>query len=116
MCLNWSSDVHSKEHYCELGENYKEKMASRGLAEDDLPKECLSRAETSMLLTVSLEYERILLPNYHSSRGGEEEMRQHFATLLASDTFCSIDLEKVIDSPKWQFLFEPFDEALAVAE
>ena len=57
MGLNWSSDARSKEHYYDLGDNYFKKMASRGLIEDDLLEECLNRAETSMLLTVSLDLE-----------------------------------------------------------
>ena len=113
MGLKWTNGLSSKERYYELGEKYKEDMARRGLLEGDLPRECLSHAETNMLLVVSLEYERIMLPDHYSS-GGEEEMRQHFASLLASGIFCSVDLEKLIDSPKWHFLFEPFDEGLDV--
>merc|ERR1711937_357376 len=64
-----------------LVDEQKKKMAQRGLKDDDLPKKCLTRAETSMLLAVSLEYEKILLPGRHPA-GGEDEMREHFSELL----------------------------------
>lgn len=100
-----NSVISSKKRFNELGDWYAEKMAVRGLSEADFPKECLSHAETSMLLAVSLEYERILLPTHFSS-GGEDELRQQFES-LNSDVFCSVDLERVAESSKWHFLLEP---------
>merc|ERR1712029_54614 len=102
----------SKEYFYKLGERYKERMESRNLSEVDLPKQCLSQAETSMLLKVSLEYELMLLPDkYHDE--GEAEMRQHFATLIGNDVFCSVDVDRMLDGQKWQFLYEPFDMKVA---
>ena len=78
-----------KESYTyEVGDNYQDRL------EDNLPKECLSQAEKSMVLAVSLEYEKILLPDHYSSEG-EEETRRHFDMLLANDAFCSVDLERM---------------------
>mmetsp|Transcript_32942 Transcript_32942/g.62945 ORF Transcript_32942/g.62945 Transcript_32942/m.62945 type:complete len:520 (-) Transcript_32942:69-1628(-) len=113
MGLYRSGGVGFKERFYNLGDSSKEKMDRRGLAEEDLPKDCLDQSEMSMLLMASLEYERIMLSDYHSYRG-EEETRQHFAALVATDTFCSVDLNKVIESPKWKFLFEPMEEFLDV--
>jgi len=109
MGLNWNIGVGSKERFYTLGKNYKNKIDRRGLVEDTLPKECLSEAEKNMLLMVSLEYERIMLPDFHSSGGGEK-MREHFGTLVANGAFCSVDLDKLLDSPEWHFLFEAEDE------
>ena len=47
-----------------------------------------------MLLAVSLEHERILLPG-RCSVGGVDEMRELFAELLENDAFCSADLQRI---------------------
>lgn len=114
MGLQWNNGVRSMKSFYKLADIYEEKMTARGLVEDDIPEECLSRAEMSMLHMVSLEYERILLPSHRDSSQGEENMRQHFAALVASGAFCSVDLDKMVHSMKWQFLFEPLDETLAL--
>jgi len=112
MGLNRGSELTSMERIHEFAYRYEQKMAQRGLSEDDLPTECLSQAEMGILLKVSMEYERMLLPQHHSL-GGEEEMRERFAKLIASDTFCSVDLEMMLESLKWQFVLEPFDGVVA---
>ena len=91
--------------FTELGDRFKERMAAKGLVEDDLPKECLTKSEQTLLLNVSLAYEKILLPDSYAS-GGEEATRKHFAKTLANDNLCSVDLEGVLTDPKWSFLFE----------
>ena len=91
--------------FTELGDRFKERMAAKGLVEDDLPKECLTKSEQTLLLNVSLAYEKILLPDSYAS-GGEEATRKHFAKTLANDNLCSVDLERVLTDPKWSFLFE----------
>jgi len=88
----------------DLGDRFKERMTAKGLVEDDLPKECLSKSEQALLLNVSLAYEKILLPESYAS-GGEEATRKHFARALAGDKFCSVDLEDLVNNPRWDFLF-----------
>ena len=88
-----------------MGEKFKERMTAKGLKEEDLPKECLTNSEHSLLLSVSLAYEKILLPDSYAS-GGEEATRQHFAKTLANDKLCSVDLDEVLSNSKWNFLFE----------
>merc|ERR1712111_196785 len=105
MSNGGSNGQPSKDYFDELGQNYKERIESRKLSEVDLPKECLSQAETSMLLKISLEYESILFPDEYFG-AGEAEMRQHFATLIGNDVFCSVDVDRMLDGQKWQFLFE----------
>ena len=105
--LSWKD--HSKSNsiggYRELGEQFKKQMAAKGLFEHGLPKECLTDTELTLLLNVSLAYEKILLPKSYAS-GGEQAAREHFAKTLKKGKFCSVDLERVRVSPKWQFLFE----------
>ena len=84
-----------------IANELKEKLALGGLSENDLPKECLTTAEISLLLKVSLEFKRALLPNPSG-----EEIRHQFAELLARDAFCSVSLNRMIYSRSWQFLFE----------
>jgi hypothetical protein len=88
-----------------LGDRFKERMAAKGLSEDDLPKECLTDSEQTLLLNVSLAYEKILQPGSYAE-GGEYAMRLDFAKKLANDNFCSVDLDSVLMNPKWKFLFE----------
>jgi len=87
-----------------IAEKMKERMASRGLSENDLPIECLTKSEQEKLLSVSLAYEETLLPELYES-GGKEELRRHFAKFSTENRFCSVDL-KIVDDPKWAFLFE----------
>ena len=89
----------------DTADKFKERMAAKGMKEEDLPKECLTNSEQARLLNVSLAYEKVLLPESYAS-GGEEEMRQHFAETLANDKFCSVDIDEVSTNPKWHFLFE----------
>ena len=88
-----------------IGDRFNELMMSKGLTEHDLPRECLSNVEKSLLLRVSLEYERILLPDSFAS-GGEDATSQHFAEMSAADTFCSVDIDEVVANPKWTFLID----------
>jgi len=84
---------------------FKTRMTERGMTENNLPKECLSYAEQTLLLNVSLAYEKILLPAGYNS-GGEEALREHFAKTQAKDKFCSVDLKAVANGKEWKFLFE----------
>jgi len=96
-------------YFNEMGEIFKKRMTARGMNEDDLPKECLSKSEQTLLLNVSLAYENILLPDSYTS-GGEEAIRQHFGMMLAKDKFCSVDLDGVLSNSKWKFLFEYWNQ------
>jgi len=78
----------------DTAEKFKERMAAKGMKEEDLPKECVTNSEQARLLNVSLAYEKVLLPESYAS-GGEEEMRQHFTETLAKDKFCSVDIDEV---------------------
>ena len=89
----------------EWGDKFKERMTAKGLVEDDLPKECLTKSEQTLFLNVSLAYEKILRTDLYNS-GGKEAAMEHFAKTLAKDEFCSVDLEGVLGNPKWAFLFE----------
>ena len=89
----------------EWGDKFKERMTAKGLVEDDLPKECLTKSEQTLFLNVSLAYEKILRTDLYNS-GGKEAAMEHFAKTLAKDDFCSVDLEGVLGNPKWAFLFE----------
>ena len=109
MGLNWNRGITSKKQILDLGTKYVEKMDGIGLSETDLPQECLSPAETSMLLKVSLEYEEILLPDDGDDgliSTNKTDLQHHFATLLENGVFCSVDTDRIVDSPKWQFLFD----------
>ena len=66
MGISWSGGKGSNEKFYNLGDSFKEKMDGRGLLEKDLPKDCLNQAEMSMLLKASLEYEQIMVSEYHS--------------------------------------------------
>ena len=88
-----------------MGDRFQERMAAKGFVEDDLPKECLTKSEEASLLNVSLAYEKILLPESYAS-GGEDATKRHFFSALASGKFCSVDLEGVMEDPRWAFLFE----------
>lgn len=97
----YSKDV---KFFHETADRFKERMIAKGLVEDDLPKECLSKSEQGKLLGVSLAYEKILLPETFES-GGEVETQGHFSKLLMKNSFCSVDLN-IVNDPKWSFLFE----------
>ena len=100
-----SSEPVTMKTFTALGDRFKERMTEKGLAEDDLPKECLTDLEQTLLLNVSLAYEKILQPGSYASEGGDAT-RQHFAKKLANSNFCSVDLDGVLMNPKWSFLFE----------
>jgi len=101
--LRNNEDQNDKELFQKTAEKFKERMTSRGLVEDDLPKECLSKSEQQKLLRVSLAYEKILLPETYEA--GEVETKEHFAKLSTKNRFCSVDLN-IVNDPKWSFLFE----------
>ena len=89
----------------EIGDRFNKLMSSKGLTENDLPQECLSEREKSLLLAVSLEYERILLPDSYVS-GGKHATSQHFAEMLSTDSFCSVDIDAVLTNVNWTFLID----------
>jgi hypothetical protein len=95
--------------FSKVGEEFRKQMEVKGLVEDDLPKECLTEEELTLLLDVSLAYETILLPDSYAS-GGREATREHFARTLAAGQFCSVDINAVLMEPKWKFLFEKSEE------
>jgi hypothetical protein len=82
------------EGYRELEREFEKRMIAKGFFPHDLPKECLTETELTMLLNVSLAFEKILLPEYYAS-GGKRALREHFTETLKHDKFCSIDLEQV---------------------
>jgi hypothetical protein len=91
--------------FVDKGENFRKQMEVKGFVEDDLPKECLTKEELTLLLDVSLAYEKILLPDTYAT-GGSEATREHFAKTVAANKFCSVDIKAVLMDPKWKFLFE----------
>merc|ERR1712232_75469 len=95
---------HTKEAFQIEADEIKERMSAMGFNEGDLPKECLTEAEKEKLLSVSLAYERILLPKTYAL-GGEKKIKQQFADFSMNNLFCSVDLN-IIDDPKWAFLFQ----------
>jgi hypothetical protein len=102
-------DPLTMDRFSKVGEEFQEQMEAKGFVEDDLPKECLMEEELTLLLDVSLAYEKILLPDTYAS-GGSEATREHFAKTLAVDGFCSVDMQAVLMDPKWTFLFEKSEE------
>jgi hypothetical protein len=91
--------------FVDKGEKFRKHMEVKGFVEDDLPKECLTEEELSLLLDVSLAYEKILLPDTYAT-GGSEATREHFAKTVTANKFCSVDIKVVLMDPKWKFLFE----------
>ena len=91
--------------FFEEGEKFRKQMEANGFVEDDLPKECLTEEELTLLLDVSLAYENILLPDTYAT-GGNDATREHFAQTLAANKFCSVDTKAVLMDPKWKFLLE----------
>jgi hypothetical protein len=100
-----SLDPLTMDMFSKVGEEFQKQMEARGFVEDDLPKECLTKKELTLLLDVSLAYEKILLPDTYAS-GGSEATREHFGKTLAADKFCSVDIQAVLMEPKWKFLLE----------
>jgi len=103
--LHWEINKGSIEHFRETSHRMSELLISKGLSESDLPKECLSERESSLLLEVSLQYEQVLLPEVFRSHG-EKSLRRHFATMAVAGTFCSIDVYAIMNNKKWLFLME----------
>ena len=101
--------------FSEVGEKFRKRMEAKGFLEDDLPKECLTEEELTLLLDVSLAYENILLPDSYAT-GGRDATKEHFAKTLAAAKFCSVDTKAVLADPKWKFLFEWSGEEEAAAE
>ena len=100
-----SLDPLTMDMFSKVGEEFQKQMEAKGFVEDDLPKECLTKEELTLLLDVSLAYEKILLPDTYAS-GGSEATREHFGKTLAADKFCSVDIQAVLMEPKWKFLLE----------
>ena len=84
-----------------------DRMEEKALTKDDLPMECLSQREQSLLLNVSLAYEKLLLPQSYSN-GGKQIIQSDFSNAQAKKKFCSVDTNVVLSSIEWKFLFEPF--------
>ena len=102
---NTGSEI-SIEDFQKTAQKFQERMLAKGLKEDDLPKECLSEKEQQLLLGVSLEYERILLPGgSFEDSNGKDAMKKDFSKYATSGRFCSVDLS-IVKNPKWDFLFE----------
>jgi hypothetical protein len=99
-------DTVTMETFNEWGDKFKKRMTAKGLVEDDLPKECLTKSEQTLFLNVSLAYEKILRTDLYNS-GGKEATRHHFVKMHINDDFCSVDLEGVRRNPKWAFLLSP---------
>jgi len=94
---------HTKKEFQGEADVIKDRMSAMGFNEGDLPKECLTEAEKEKLLSVSLAYERILLPKTYAL-GGAQKIKQQFAEFSMNNLFCSVDLN-VLDDPKFAFLF-----------
>ncbi len=93
------------ETFYALAEIFKTRMAAKGKREDDLPKECLTSSERSLLLNVSLAYEKILLPESYAIEGGLAT-EKHFEKKLEKGNFCSVDLDEILVDQNWHFLFD----------
>lgn len=102
---NESSSVGGDDSLIRWTEVMADRLKEKGLTEEDFPKECLSEREQTLLLNVSLAYEKILLPESYS-RGGKEMMREDFAKAQGKSKFCSVDTDAVLSSIEWNFLFE----------
>jgi len=98
--------------FSEVGEKFRKRMEAKGFFEDDLPKECLTEEELTLLLDLSLAFENILLPDSYAT-GGRDATKEHFAKSLAAAKFCSVDTKGVLADPKWKFLFERSGEVAA---
>eukprot|EP00591_Stephanopyxis_turris_P002545 CAMPEP_0195516464 /NCGR_PEP_ID=MMETSP0794_2-20130614/7180_1 /TAXON_ID=515487 /ORGANISM="Stephanopyxis turris, Strain CCMP 815" /LENGTH=381 /DNA_ID=CAMNT_0040645063 /DNA_START=493 /DNA_END=1638 /DNA_ORIENTATION=- len=95
----------TRDTFNEWADTLRERMDGKGYSEDDIPKECLTKREETLLLTVSLAYEWLLRADLYLS-GGKEKSNQHFQEILGKGGFCSIDTEAVLKQSKWAFLFE----------
>ena len=80
-------------------------LEDKDLGISDLPIECLYPFESKLLLQVSLEYEKDLVPEFFSSNGSNGLERE-----FKKWKFCSVDTLEIFRDKQWDFLFD--NEAL----
>ena len=85
--------------------------ANTKTSKDGIPLELLTSSELDDILQRSIELERFLVPEYHSSSNedeGETALRKIFQEFVNNQTFCSIDYDRLMDEQQeWRtFVYE----------
>ena len=71
----------------------------------DFPLLCLTKKQAGAFLNLSLAFESELLPEFHSTSTGAEELKAGFSNSLEMGTFCSVDVKSVLKDERWQEFF-----------
>lgn len=75
-------------------------------ADDFQCLECLSTEEETWFLNKSLEFERLLLPQWFKSPGGEAEHRAKFESAIKRNNFCDVNAMKMMQEDEgWRSFF-----------
>ena len=85
--------------------------ANTKTSKDGIPLELLTSSELDDILQRSIELERFLVPEYHSSSNedeGETALRKIFQEFVNDQKFCSIDYDRLMDEQQeWRrFVYE----------
>jgi hypothetical protein len=81
------------------------------LSDYDFDMLCPDRAMLDQLLQVSLEMERLMVPEFFASPSGESQLRSDFEK-QAKSSLCSIDLTGTIESSNWKGFFVSLNDTL----
>lgn len=84
----------------------KTNLEDHDLELNSLPTECLTENELDLLQDVSLAFEKLMMPGKYEN-GGAKELVSEFAFYTRKNRFCSLDVETVVASDEFRFLFSP---------
>ena len=72
-----------------------------------MPLQCLTKQEQDDLLEKSLEQERTSFPQFFASPLGEKGLVMDFQDYVATNRFCSVDVDQLLDSSStWETFFQ----------
>lgn len=91
-----SAERYTWEYVDEFFENKSDLLKICKIDNGQIPLTCPSKNQLSDLLESSLNFEKIIYPNWSSSNGIEESHRNGFAKYISDNKFCAWDVVKIL--------------------
>lgn len=99
----WVPSNRSRREVAELTRRYQENVLNHS---GDFPLLCPSQRVLSLLLNRSLEYERMLLPDFFETPLGRVGLERSFARYVEQHKYCTVDAELLLDTPLWRHFYQ----------
>lgn len=87
-----------REHIKLEVERYQVENLNRDIT--DLPVVCMSSDQTNLMLNISLQMEKRIMPEWFAS-GGEQKHHDAFDQYVRDGRFCNINVDSVVNHIEW---------------